>query len=59
MEAYLKDLAYQIVKARAIAGGISLSAFFIKRPEKVLCCGMGFPEVQSETLRGDLFDGLQ
>jgi len=36
-----EDLANQVVKARAIAGGISLPSSFIKRPEKVLYCGMG------------------
>ena len=40
METYLKDLANQIVKARLIARGIRLPASFIKRPEKVLYCGL-------------------
>jgi len=50
MEAYLKDLANQIVKARAIARGISLPASFIKRPEKVLYCGMGGSAISGDIL---------
>ncbi len=50
MEAYLKDLANQIVKARAIAGGISLPASFIKRLEKVLYCGMGGSAISGDIL---------
>jgi len=50
MEAYLKDLANQIVKARAIAGGISLPSSFIKRPEKVLYCGMGGSAISGDIL---------
>ena len=50
MEAYLKDLSNQIVKARAIAAGISLPASFIKRPEKVLYCGMGGSAISGDIL---------
>ena len=50
MKAYLKDLANQIMKARAIAGGISLPASFIKRPEKVLYCGMGGSAISGDIL---------
>lgn len=50
MEAYLKDLANQIVKAREIAGGISLPASFIKRPAKVLYCGMGGSAISGDIL---------
>ena len=50
MEVYLKDLANQIVKARAIAKGISLPASFIKRPEKVLYCGMGGSAISGDIL---------
>ncbi|MFA5159702.1 MAG: bifunctional phosphoglucose/phosphomannose isomerase [Candidatus Omnitrophota bacterium] len=50
MEVYLKDLANQIVKARAIAGGINLSSSFIKRPEKVLYCGMGGSAISGDIL---------
>ncbi len=50
MEVYLKDLAHQIMKARAIAGGISLPASFIKRPEKVLYCGMGGSAISGDIL---------
>ena len=50
MESYLKDLANQIVKARAIAGGISLPPSFIKRPEKVLYCGMGGSAISGDIL---------
>jgi glucose/mannose-6-phosphate isomerase len=50
MEAYLKDLANQIVKARAIAGGISLPAAFIRRPEQVLYCGMGGSAISGDIL---------
>jgi glucose/mannose-6-phosphate isomerase len=50
MEVYLKDLANQIVKARAIAGGVSLPASFIKRPEKVLYCGMGGSAISGDIL---------
>lgn len=50
MEAYLKDLANQIVKARAIAEGISLPSSFIQRPEKVLYCGMGGSAISGDIL---------
>ena len=50
MEVYLKDLANQVVKARAIAGGISLPSSFIKRPEKVLYCGMGGSAISGDIL---------
>jgi len=50
MEVYLKDLAHQITKARAIAKGISLPASFIKRPEKVLYCGMGGSAISGDIL---------
>jgi glucose/mannose-6-phosphate isomerase len=50
METYLKDLASQIVKARGIARGISLPASFIKRPEKVLYCGMGGSAISGDIL---------
>jgi len=50
MEAYLKDLANQIVKARAIAGGISLPSSFIQRPAKVLYCGMGGSAISGDIL---------
>ena len=50
MEVYLKDLANQIVKARAIAAGINLPASFIKRPEKVLYCGMGGSAISGDIL---------
>ncbi|HOW87211.1 MAG TPA: SIS domain-containing protein [Candidatus Omnitrophota bacterium] len=50
MEAYLKDLGPQIVKARAIAAGISLSPSFIKRPAKVLYCGMGGSAISGDIL---------
>ena len=50
MESYLKDLANQIVRARAIACGISLPSSFIKRPEKVLYCGMGGSAISGDIL---------
>jgi len=50
MDAYLKDLSHQIVKARAIAGGINLLPSFIKRPEKVLYCGMGGSAISGDIL---------
>lgn len=50
MEAYLKDLANQIVKARAIAGGINLPSSFIQRPAKVLYCGMGGSAISGDIL---------
>jgi glucose/mannose-6-phosphate isomerase len=50
MEVYLKDLANQIVKARAIARGVSLPASFIKRPAKVLYCGMGGSAISGDIL---------
>lgn len=50
MEMYLKDLAHQIAKARAIANGISLPPSFIKRPEKVLYCGMGGSAISGDIL---------
>ena len=50
MEAYLKDLANQIVKARAIARGISLPSSFIRRPENVLFCGMGGSAISGDIL---------
>ena len=50
MEKFLKDLSNQIEKARAIAGGVSLPASFIKRPEKVLYCGMGGSAISGDIL---------
>lgn len=50
MEVYLKDLANQILKARDIAAGISLPSSFIKRPEKVLYCGMGGSAISGDIL---------
>jgi glucose/mannose-6-phosphate isomerase len=50
MEVYLKDLANQIVKARTIAKGINLPPSFIKRPAKVLYCGMGGSAISGDIL---------
>ena len=50
MESFLKDLASQIIKAREIAKGIRLPASFIKRPAKVLYCGMGGSAISGDIL---------
>lgn len=50
MEAYLKDLSNQIMKARVIARGISLPVSFSKRPENVLYCGMGGSAISGDIL---------
>ena len=50
MESFLKDLASQIIKAREIAKGIQLPSSFIKRPEKVLYCGMGGSAISGDIL---------
>lgn len=50
MENYLKDLAHQITKARDIAATVRLPARFIKRPAKVLYCGMGGSAISGDIL---------
>lgn len=50
MEVYLKDLAHQIAKARVIARDTRLPSSFIKRPVKVLYCGMGGSAISGDIL---------
>ncbi len=50
MEAYLKDLKNQIEQAHKIAARIRLPASFIKRPAKVLFCGMGGSAISGDIL---------
>lgn len=50
MEIYLKDLANQIKKAKSIASGVKLPDTFVKRPDKVLFCGMGGSAISGDIL---------
>lgn len=50
MKNLLKDLAGQIERSRVIASGVSLPASFIKRPAKVLFCGMGGSAISGDIL---------
>ena len=50
MEAFLKDLAGQIENARVIANGINLPPSFIRKPAKVLFCGMGGSAISGDIL---------
>ncbi|OQA57815.1 MAG: bifunctional phosphoglucose/phosphomannose isomerase [Candidatus Omnitrophica bacterium ADurb.Bin277] len=50
MEVYLKDLANQIEKARRIAASVRLPVSFVKRPAKVLFCGMGGSAISGDIL---------
>lgn len=50
MEAFLKDFSNQIEKARDIAERINLPSSFIKRPAKILFCGMGGSAISGDIL---------
>lgn len=50
MERFLKDLNNQIEKARVIAKEISLPASFVRKPGKVLFCGMGGSAISGDIL---------
>ena len=50
MEAFLRDLAEQIESAREIAKGINLPPSFIRKPSKVLFCGMGGSAISGDIL---------
>ena len=50
MERFLKDLGAQIEKARVIAGGVDLPSSFVKKPAKVLYCGMGGSAISGDIL---------
>ncbi|HPW76311.1 MAG: bifunctional phosphoglucose/phosphomannose isomerase [Candidatus Omnitrophica bacterium ADurb.Bin292] len=50
MEIYLKDLSNQIKKAQSIASGVKLPGTFVKRPAKVLFCGMGGSAISGDIL---------
>ena len=50
MEIYLRDFANQIEKARRIAAAVKLPSSFVKRPAKVLFCGMGGSAISGDIL---------
>ena len=50
MERFLKDLGAQIEKAQIIANGVDLPASFIRKPAKVLYCGMGGSAISGDIL---------